>query len=170
MDDLRPALRGALIALALAGAACASEARAALAGSAASPEEAARVVLDRLAARDLEGLRALAIDEHEFRRIVWPALPSSRPEANLPVEYAWASLRQTSLGALATTVSAHGGQNYQLLSVRFRGETTAYDGFTVHRDTELVVRERSGAARTIRVFGSMIERDGRWKVISFVTD
>jgi hypothetical protein len=155
---------------ALLAAGCASDARVPLAGSFASPEETARAVLDRLAARDLEALRGMALDEHEFRRLVWPELPSSRPEAGLPVDYAWRSLRQTSLGELAMTVGAHGGRRYELVAVRFRGPTTEYASFTIHRDTELAVRGRGGAEQAIRVFGSLIQRGGRWKVFSFVTD
>ena len=50
------------------------------------------------------------------------------------------------------------------------GGATAWAGFTVHRETELVVRDPSGAPRTVRLFGSLLEREGRWKVFSYVVD
>jgi hypothetical protein len=86
------------------------------------------------------------------------------------VEYAWKRLRQNSRGELATTMTEHRGHRYRLVAVHFRGETTRYATFTVHRETELVVRDEAGRTRSVKLFGSMLERDGRWKVFSFVTD
>jgi hypothetical protein len=40
----------------------------------------------------------------------------------------------------------------------------------VHRDAELVVRDADGATRAVRLFGSLIEQDGAWKVFSYVAD
>ena len=135
-----------------------------------SAEAAANAVLQALAARDTAALRHLALTEDEFREIVWPALPSSRPEVNLPVAYAWGTLAQNSQGSLAATLAAHGGRRYTLLNVRMTGRSTPYDTFTVHRDVALDVTDEAGVPREIRVFGSLLERDGRWKIFSFVTD
>jgi len=161
----------ALVGLAaLALSACASDARGALSDTYDSPEQAAQAVLDALAARDAGRLLDLALDEHEFRQVVWPELPSSRPEAGLPVEYAWGRLRLNSQSQLSMTIAVHGGRRYELVAVRLRGETTRYATLRVHRDSELVLREPSGALRTVRLFGSLLERGGRWKVFSYVVD
>ena len=158
----------ALTALALAG--CATDARAPLSQTFESPEAAARAVLEGVAARNSDALLDLALDEHEFRQVVWPELPSSRPEVGLPVEYAWRQLHLNSRAQLAHTVDEHGGQRYELVSVHFRGETTRHETYTVHRETELVIRDSTGATRTVRLFGSLLERDGQWKVFSYVVD
>ena len=135
-----------------------------------SAEAAAGAVLEALAGRDGGTLARLALTEHEFREIVWPELPSSRPEVNLPVAYAWGTLAQNSQGSLAATLAAHGGRRYTLTSVRVTGRSTRYHTFTVHRDIALDVLDEAGARHQVRVFGSLLERDGRWKVFSFVTD
>jgi hypothetical protein len=141
-----------------------------LAGTFDSAEAAARAVLEGLAARDVAALSELSLTEDEFREIVWPELPSSRPEVNLPVAYAWGTLAQNSQGSLATTIAAHGGRRYTLVNVRVTGRSTPYESFTVHRDVALDVVDEAGVRRQIHVFGSLLERDGRWKVFSFVTD
>jgi hypothetical protein len=40
----------------------------------------------------------------------------------------------------------------------------------VHRDAELVVAGRDGDERIVRVFGALVEQEGRWKVFSYVAD
>lgn len=151
-------------------AACASDARTPLSRTFDSPERAAGAVLGGIAARNPDVLLDLALDEHEFRRVVWPELPSSRPEVGLPVEYAWGRLHRNSRAQLSLTLAEHGGRRYELVAVHYRGGTTRYSTYAVHRDTELVVRDSSGTVRTVRLFGSLIERNGRWKVFSYVVD
>jgi hypothetical protein len=135
-----------------------------------SPEAVAAAVLDALARHDVERLRALALTEREFRESVWPQLPAARPERNLPFSYVWGDLRQKSEQSLARTVAREGGRRYTLVSVRNDGKTTRYSGYTVRRDTVLSVRNDSTELLEIRVFGSLIEQNGRWKVFSYVVN
>ena len=50
------------------------------------------------------------------------------------------------------------------------GESTDYGPFQVHREAVLTVRAPDGERRTLRIFGSMLEQDGRYQVFGFVTD
>jgi hypothetical protein len=135
-----------------------------------SPEALARAVLDALARSDRPALASMAITEAEFRTRVWPALPASRPERNIPLSYAWTDLRQKSHAHLAQTVAQHAGRRYTLVSVRFRGETTAYGSFSVSRKAELTVVDADGVERSLRVFGSVLAESGRYKLFSFAVD
>ena len=120
-----------------------------------------------MASGDVQALEQLALSETEFRQRIWPELPASRPERNLPFSYVWGDLHQKSTQSLQQLLAKHKGHEYTLDSVRF-GEVTEYPTFKVHRDSVFVVR---GAAEPeIRLCGSMIEADGRWKVFSFVAD
>ena len=133
-----------------------------------SPAALAAAVLDALAANDRMRLEALALNETEFRDHVWPRLPASREERNLPFSYVWGDLRQKSRESLTKTLHEHGGRRYKLVDVIFNGET-GYGDFVVHRDAAFVVTDAAGE-RPIRVSGSMIEQDGGWKVFSYVVD
>lgn len=130
----------------------------------------ARAVLDGFARRDADGLRALALDEHEFRRVVWPRLPSSRPGMNMPVDYAWRTLHQNSRGSLATLLHEHGGRRYELVDVAFAGEISERGALTIHRKGVLTVREGEAGEQRLRLFGSAIEHKGGWKLFSYVVD
>lgn len=127
-------------------------------------------ILGALAARDIAALQALPLSEDEFRDVVWPELPASRPEARVPLDYAWRTLAQNSRGHLHEAVHEHGGRRYRLLRVRFDGGSTPYGSFTVHRRARVVVRDAAGGERQLRLFGSVLEHDRRFKLFSFVAD
>lgn len=135
-----------------------------------SSQALATAVLDGLQRRDMATLRALALNEQEFREQIWPELPAARPERNLPFSYVWGDLRQKSEASLDQTFAGHAGRRYTLVSVRFAGEVTRYPSYTVHRETVLRVRDESGAETDVRLFGSSVEKDDAWKVFSYVVD
>lgn len=141
-----------------------------LAGSEASAPALAQRVLAALERRDVTALRAVALSEQEFREQVWPELPAARPERKLPFWYVWGELRQKSETSLAATLTAQGGQRYELVAVRFLGDTTHYKSYLVHRKTELTVKDATGAEMQLRLFGSVLEQQGRFKVFSYVLD
>ncbi|MEZ5416796.1 MAG: hypothetical protein R2708_05580 [Vicinamibacterales bacterium] len=156
-----------LFALVASLAACAPRV-APLAHTASSPEALASAVLAALAAGDRETLVGLALSESEFRDYVWPDLPAARPERNLPFSYVWGDLHQKSEASLAVTLDAMRGRRQELVEVRF-GEVTPYATYTVHRQARFTVRGADGTTEDVAVCGSFLERDGRWKVFSYVT-
>jgi hypothetical protein len=142
----------------------------ALTNAFASPEDLAREVLARLLRRDQAALAALALTRDEFEATVWPTLPASRPETNMPLSFVWGRLKQQSDLSLAATVARHGGRAYVLQQVLFDGETTESGALRVQRESVLVVRTPEGAVERIKVFGSMLSMNGRHKVFSYVVD
>jgi hypothetical protein len=140
-----------------------------LANTSGSPEALASAVLAALSRRDRSRLDALAVSEQEFRDHVWPDLPAARPERNLPFSYVWGDLHQKSTLSLARTLETYGGKPHTLQRVKFAG-VTPYARYTVHRDATFEVSDAAGAAESIRVCGSFLEKDGAWKVFSYVVD
>ena len=127
-------------------------------------------VLDALARNDRPALDALALSEQEFRDHVWPELPAARPERNLPFSYVWGELNQKSGIALTQTLAEHGGKRYELKRVVFGGDETRYGSYRVRREATFDVIDASGTQTSLRVCGSFIEKDGVWKVFSYVID
>jgi hypothetical protein len=62
------------------------------------------------------------------------------------------------------------GPHYELAGVDFAGQTRSYGSFLVHSDARLRVVAAGGTPETFDLFGSIIERDGRFKIFSWVTD
>lgn len=169
MDQLRQpviALLGALLSILLTG--CGATPQPAWSDSHESAAALATAVLDALAASDESRLARLALSEAELRDTVWPALPASREQVNMPWNYFWREHAQRNTGYLRTLLAKHGGKGYALESVSFDGQTT-YGDVTIHREPALDLRTAAGPQR-LRLFGSMAERGGRWKLYSFVVD
>lgn len=101
---------------------------------------------------------------------VWPELPAARPERNLPFSFVWGDLRQKSEAGLQMTLGNHGGRQYTLTRVRFASQATRYSTYVVHRESVFLVRNVQGDQQELRVCGSILEKDGRWKVFSYVVD
>jgi hypothetical protein len=135
-----------------------------------SPEALARTLLDSLAQNDLARLRALPLSETEFREHVWPELPTSRPERNVPFDYAWGQMKQHSDGSMRQTLARYGGKRLAFVRTRFTGETTQYQSFAVRRDSEVIATDDTGRELVLRLYGSAMVKDGRFKLFSYVVD
>ena len=133
-------------------------------------EGVARAILDAVARKDWETLRVFAVTEQEFRVHIWPSLPAARPERNLPFSYIWGDLRQKSETSLAGMLAARGGQRYDLVSVAFGKSPTDYAGFRIYREPLLTVRTSDGSVEELRLTGSFLQKDGVWKVFSYLAD
>lgn len=136
----------------------------------ATPFALASAILEGIHDGDYEQLLRYRIDESEWYHIVWPELPSSRPERGLSWDYAWRDLDQKSRNAILQTIDRHRGREYRLLRVEFADETTDYGAFRVHRDARCVVETDDGHMLKLDLFGSVIERKGRFKAFSYVVD
>ncbi len=134
-----------------------------------SKDAAVTAFLQALAARDTNALSQQVVNETEFLKHIWPALPASRPDVGMPAERAWAEQSQRNATFLAQTLAQHGGQRLELVAVSFGSPATTYGSFTIHPEATLDVRD-TGGVREVRLFGSMIESGGRWKIYSFVVD
>lgn len=134
-----------------------------------SKDAAVTAFLRALTARDRDTLAAQAVSESEFLKHIWPALPASKPDVGMPADRAWADQAQRNANFLSQTLGEHGGRRYELVAASFDGSPTTYGGFTIHPKTTLDIRDERGV-REVRLFGSMIESGGRWKVYSFVVD
>ena len=160
-----------LAALLCTATACAgSEASAPFAHTFESPEQLAAAVARALEQKDAARLQSLALSEQEFKAHVWPRLPVSRRDGHVPFGFVWSQLHQRSTAQLGGTIAEYGGHGLQVVAVRFLGESSDYGTFTVRRKAAVVVRDRDGTERTVRLFGSVLTANDRHKVFSYVID
>ncbi len=114
-------------------------------------------------------MKRLRVTKEEFCQYVWPDLPASRLP-NVTCDFAWQQATLTSLGGLSKTLPKHKGKRYKLVSLRFEKGTDSYPNYKVHKDTRLTVKDETGVEQEIKLFGSMLEMDGQFKLFSFVID
>ncbi len=140
-----------------------------LAYSERNAEELARDFLDALAEGDEKKIASLRITKQEFCQHVWPELPSSRTP-NVTCDWVWDQATLKSLSGLGEMLAKHKGKRYKLVSLRFAGGTESYQSYKVHKETRVRVRDEKGDETEMRLFGSMLEMDGQFKLFSFVID
>jgi hypothetical protein len=178
MDIVSAAVRRLAVAAVLVTAACSTSApaeptratAAVLSHTFESADALALSLLDALWQHDLARLRALPLSETEFRDHVWPELPTSRPERNVPFDYAWGQMKQHSDGSMQQTIARYGGKRLTLIRTRFTGETTQYASFAVIRESEIIAADDTGRQLVLRLYGSAMVKDGRYKLFSYVVD
>jgi hypothetical protein len=134
-----------------------------------SPETLARQFLKALAAKDLLKLRQMRITKDEFCQLVWPELPSSRIQ-NLSCDFAWDQATLRNEGGLYELLPRHGGKRYELVFIRFPKGVDTYSGYKILKEPQLVIKDESGHQQEVRLFGSMLEMNGQFKLFSFVMD
>lgn len=134
-----------------------------------SAEALAGSFLEALARQDVEAIRRLRLTKEEFCRYVFPELPSSKVP-NLSCDFAWSQATLRSDGGLYKLLPKYKGKRYELISLRFEGKPDAYKGYRVHKPARLLLKDEKGAEQEVRLFGSMLELDGQFKLFSFVAD
>jgi hypothetical protein len=135
-----------------------------------SPTALAQAVVDGLNRKDPAMLERLALTEDEFRELVWPRQPAARPGRNIPWDYVWKDLSVKSRWQLRGRLAAWPAAPVAVEAVTFDGDTTDYDSYRVMRKSKVTLRDASGQRTTVRLFGSIIEQGGRYKVFSFVAE
>jgi hypothetical protein len=134
-----------------------------------SAEALAERALEALARRDDQGLKTLVVTKEEFCRYVWPELPSSRIP-NLTCDWVWNAFEPSDAAGRQETLARHSGKQYRLVRVRFAKGTTQHDSFKVHQDARVVLRDEADQEAEMKLFGSVLEMDGQFKLFSFIID
>lgn len=125
--------------------------------------------LEALASSDRDALRSIAISKEEFERNVWPKLPASRPGSNLTPDWVWSQYALKNNASFESLMQRYGGQQYEYAGLEFRGETRDYGDFLLHMESVLRVVD-GGEEKKVRLFGSVIEQAGQFKIYGFVVD
>ena len=135
-----------------------------------SIEDLGKQVLEAVYNNDDDRLRSLAITEEEYKAYVWPQSPLSDIK-EWEDNYDFVRKQQFSRSKLSLRqmLARYGGRKYTLVSMRFEDETTEHTIYKAHRDARLIVKKPDGEEVELNLFGSVIEMDGQFKIMSFDT-
>jgi hypothetical protein len=138
-----------------------------LTGGAASLDELARRIVDRIGHRDPAALHALRVSREEFETIVWPELPQSRPITHIPVSEVWGMQTAQCLSGVDLTIGRFGGRSITFLRIDYSHEE-AFRNFTLLRDVRILIRDpRDGRMIGLTMMPSVLVRHGRYKALTF---
>jgi hypothetical protein len=138
-----------------------------LTGGLPSLSQLADVVLQALENGDAGTLQALRISEKEYLTHVFPEFPQAGPSNSIPADFHWFHLDMRSRSGILDAIDSFGGQKLELAAVVVTQGVDEYRTYRMHKKVELKVRHPDGRVEQIRVFGSVVEMDGEFKILSF---
>jgi hypothetical protein len=135
-----------------------------------SIEDLGKQVLEAVYNNDRERLKAMAITAEEYERYIWPQSPISKiKQWQEHYDFVWKQHSSRSGHSLSQVLSRYGGRQYTLVRVRFKDDTTDHTIYKAHRDARLIVKNPDGKEVELNLFGSIVEMDGQFKIMSFDT-
>lgn len=135
-------------------------------GGTLSLDQLGRAVCRALHHRDADSLRALCIDESEFRGILWREFPQSRAVTGLTWLDAWRVLDIRLMGGVSGAMQDYGGRYVEFLRFERRDTTALYRNFRLHNGLVLVVKNDQGEVERWGWIRSVAERRGVFKIYS----
>jgi hypothetical protein len=69
-----------------------------------------------------------------------------------------------------TAIARDGDRRLTIVGTRFAGETTPYRSFQLMCESEIVAADERGREWVLRLYGSAMVKDGRYKIFSCVVD
>jgi hypothetical protein len=133
-----------------------------------TPEQLARTVLEALQAKDRNKLWSLRVSEKLYKEELCPAFIASKPRHTLSVDFHWNLLKVNSITGLNEIMGDYGGRPMELVELEAPEKIEDYKTFKLWRRVRLKVRH-NGEVKSIRVFGAIVERNSRFKLLAFTT-
>jgi hypothetical protein len=138
-----------------------------LSGGESSRDALIRRFVQSIEALDTTTLRGLLLNRDEFAWLYYESAPQGLPPYNLSPALLWFMLEGNSGKGLARAFSEYGGRplgyaGYQCEALSQRESANTLVGPCVVRRVE-----PGGDTISVRLFGLLIERDGRWKFLSY---
>lgn len=141
-----------------------------LTGAAGSLEELLERVETGLETGHTEGLLELMVTADEYRRILYPAFPASRPPISAEFATIWVLHYPDAYRGLRRLLRTYEGHDLEILAIRFDRPDQDFVNFVLH-ETSRVDIELDGERRpNARLFGSVFRVGDQWKVLSYPDD
>lgn len=128
-------------------------------------------IIDAIAAGDAKRLAAASITEQEYAAYVWPHLPIAKIEQwQSQRDFVWQQHQIRNLNGLESMLSRYGWRKLAVISVSFREKPVHYGTCIVHPKALITVRDESGQEDQARLYSSLVEINGLYKVFSYAVD
>ena len=139
-----------------------------LAPVATSREDLVQRFIRAVETRDSATLGALILSRAEFAWLFYPTTPQGLPPYDLAPDLMWDLLSRQSDRGIAHVLRRHGGRPFEL--VGHTCEAASVEGANRIWGPCLVRRRVAGTEVITRLTGPVIERDGRFKFVSYTND
>ena len=134
-------------------------------GGARSMEALGEAVCHALHTNQPDSMLALCVRSDEFRVILWPEFPQSRPATGLRWDDAWLILWGRLNGGSVSSVREYEDHYYRFLSIQ-EGEVVKYNNFKLHNRITIQAKSYEGVIQSFTFIRSIAERKGRFQIYS----
>lgn len=121
--------------------------------------------LEALAQRDTAALNALVIDQAEFAYLYYPGSALSLPPYEAPPQLLWGQILASSNEGVAKALARVDGAAIALDDIRCPTSPVTEGENRLHQNCEIRLRIGRRPAEVGRWFGTIVERDGRFKLL-----
>ena len=121
--------------------------------------------LVRLERADTAGLLALTMTPAEFGWLYYPTVPEARPPYDLAPDLMWFMIEGNGRRSLTTLLDERAGRPLHVLDWRC-DPPKEWGANRVHAPCLLTRLQAEGDTLTERLFGPIVERDGRFKFVN----
>ena len=136
-------------------------------GSFSSIEALGEAAAQALSDGDAEALRGLRVNKKEYLDWIWREFPASKPPQNFPADFAWSNLNKNSSLGERRWAERYQGRQWKFVEMRFEEPTDRYKRFKLLRGTALVLEDENGKRYDLRILGSIVAKDGKYKLLSY---
>lgn len=132
-----------------------------------SREALVRQFIAAVSKRDTAALNAMVLDRAEFAYLYYPSSVMSRPPYEAPPQLLWGQIMASSNEGLPKVLARASGESIQAGALSCADSVAVEGENRLHQQCTMSLRFGSGAPLTARWFGTIIERDGRFKFIGY---
>ena len=119
---------------------------------------------------DTTAFEAMALDRAEFAWLYYPTAKVAKPPYELPPGIAWMQLREGGRKGVVRALRELGGRPLDFRGYRCDPESEAEGENRLWTGCVVTVSPRGMRPAPLRLFGKILERDGRFEVISYAND
>lgn len=141
-----------------------------LVGGEASAERLAREFLRAISSNDTVSIRRLVVNRAEFAWVYYPHTKFTKPPYELGPDLLWFQMNEASEKGIVRALRRYGGSRMRFEALSCPDSVATEGPNRITTGCLLRFAASDSTARTLQMFGSLIERDGRWKFVSYAND
>ena len=122
--------------------------------------------VEAVADSSTDALAALTLSRAEFAHLYFATSVHARPPYAQPPAVNWLLLEQNSLKGQSRLLRRFGGKRLPVKSHHCAGAPQVQGANRIHEACTLRISSADGWTEDVRLFGSIVERDGRYKLLS----
>ncbi|HYW08076.1 MAG TPA: hypothetical protein VE913_14030 [Longimicrobium sp.] len=140
---------------------------ASLSGGAASRDALVRRFIRAVERRDTADLRSIVVTRAEFAYLIYPDSRFSRPPTRMEPALQWFQMQMNSEKGISRVLRRHGGADTGFASYACEAEPLVEGATRVWEECSIRRADAERGEHSIRWFGSVVERGGHFKILSY---